>query len=102
MKQRLPARWRPRRRPGLQSEVSGESHYFLGRRYRLRIHEHGGPARVALHGIASLDIFVRHGSTPDLREAQQDDAPRFVPIDVSLLAHDLRIGARRAAPQLVG
>ena len=49
--------------------VSGESHYFLGRRYRLRVHEHDGPARVALRGVASLDLFVRPGTTPDLREA---------------------------------
>src|SRR5512135_524562 len=23
--------------------VNGESHYFMGRRYRLRVHEHDGP-----------------------------------------------------------
>ena len=28
--------------------VSGESHYFLGRRYRLRVVEHEGPGRVVL------------------------------------------------------
>jgi len=49
--------------------VNGESHYFLGRRYRLRVHEHDAPARVAVRGIASLDLFVRPSTSPDQREA---------------------------------
>ena len=49
--------------------VSGESHYFLGRRYRLRVHEHDRPSKVALRGIASLDLFVRPGTTAEQREA---------------------------------
>ncbi len=48
--------------------VSGESHYVLGRRYRLRVHEHDGPATVALRGKASLDLFVRPGTTREQRE----------------------------------
>ena len=48
--------------------VNGESHYFLGQRYRLRVHEHDGPAKVALRGVASLDLFVRQGTSPDQRE----------------------------------
>jgi predicted metal-dependent hydrolase len=49
--------------------VSGESHYVLGRRYRLRVHEVDAPARVALRGIASLDLFVRPGTSVEQREA---------------------------------
>lgn len=49
--------------------VNGESHYYLGRRYRLRVHEHDGPAKVATRGIASLDLFVRPGTTAEQREA---------------------------------
>lgn len=48
--------------------VNGESHYFLGRRYRLRLHEQRGPARLALRGLASMDLFVRPGSTSAQRE----------------------------------
>ncbi len=48
--------------------VNGESHYFLGQRYRLRVHEHDGPARVALRGVASLDLFVRPGTSSKQRE----------------------------------
>lgn len=49
--------------------VNGESHYFLGQRYRLRVHEHEAPARVAVRGIASLDLFVRPGAGAEQREA---------------------------------
>jgi len=49
--------------------VNGESHYFLGKRYRLRVHEQDAPARVAIRGIASLDLFVRPGSSAEQREA---------------------------------
>jgi predicted metal-dependent hydrolase len=49
--------------------VNGESHYFLGQRYRLRVHQHDAPPRVSVRGVSSLDLFVRPGSTPDQREA---------------------------------
>jgi predicted metal-dependent hydrolase len=49
--------------------VNGESHYFLGQRYRLRIHEQDGPARVGVRGVARLDLFVRRGTSADQREA---------------------------------
>ena len=49
--------------------VNGESHYFLGKRYRLRVHEVDAPARVAVRGIASLDLFVRPGTLPAQRDA---------------------------------
>lgn len=48
--------------------VNGESHYFLGQRYRLHVHEHDGPARVAIRGIASIDLFVRPGTSTGQRE----------------------------------
>ena len=49
--------------------VSGESHYFLGTRYRLRVHEQDATPRVAVRGIASLDLFVRPGTDARQREA---------------------------------
>lgn len=48
--------------------VSGESHYFLGRRYRLRVHETIGAFRIVLHGKASMDLFVRPETTTERRE----------------------------------
>lgn len=49
--------------------VNGETHYFLGRRFRLRVHEQNAPARVAIRGLASLDLYVRPGSSAGQREA---------------------------------
>ena len=43
--------------------------YFLGRRYRLRVHEHNAPPKLAIRGIASLDLFIRPGTTIEQREA---------------------------------
>jgi predicted metal-dependent hydrolase len=48
--------------------VNGETHYFLGWRYRLRVHEQNAPALVAIRGLASLDLFVRPGSSAGQRE----------------------------------
>lgn len=39
--------------------VTGESHYFRGRRYRLQIIEAQGPARVRVQGNATLALHVR-------------------------------------------
>jgi len=49
--------------------VSGESHWFLGRRLRLRVHEQAGPPRVAVRGIAAIDLTVRPGTDAAEREA---------------------------------
>lgn len=47
--------------------VNGESHYFMGQRYRLRMQEVNAPARVAIRGLASLDLFVRPGTSAEQR-----------------------------------
>jgi predicted metal-dependent hydrolase len=48
--------------------VGGESHYFLGRRYRLRVTEHEGPNEVILKGNSGLVLRVRPGTSRDKRE----------------------------------
>ncbi|CAK0776470.1 conserved hypothetical protein [Gammaproteobacteria bacterium] len=49
--------------------VNGENHFFLGRRYLLCVHEQTGPARVAVRGLDTLDLFVGFGTTTEQREA---------------------------------
>lgn len=69
-------RWIKRQRAKFQAQprqsercmVSGESHYFLGRRYRLRVHETTGALRITLRGKATLDLFVRPETTTERRE----------------------------------
>lgn len=48
--------------------VSGESHYFMGQRYRLRVVEGSTQMRVALRGKAGLDLFVRPEISTERRE----------------------------------
>jgi predicted metal-dependent hydrolase len=58
--------WIKRQQAGFEAQsrqseremVSGESHYFLGRRYRLRIVEHRGVGIVVLHGKTALELYV--------------------------------------------
>ena len=48
--------------------VSGESHYFRGQRYRLRVIEDNAPPRVRRKGNATLELYVRSNSDASRRE----------------------------------
>ena len=47
---RQQARFAEQTRQSLREMVSGESHYFLGKRYRLRVIERPGPYKVEMGG----------------------------------------------------
>ena len=49
--------------------VSGESHYFEGRRYRLDVTEHDDPPTVRLLNNTRMELRVRPGATREKREA---------------------------------
>jgi predicted metal-dependent hydrolase len=55
-------------RQSAREMVSGESHFFLGRRYRLRVIEHDGPAGVVLRGQTRLELQVRTETNAGQRE----------------------------------
>jgi predicted metal-dependent hydrolase len=61
-------KFREQPRQSAREMVSGESHYFLGQRYRLRIHPHEGTPHVAIRGTATLDLSVRPNTTTEQRE----------------------------------
>jgi predicted metal-dependent hydrolase len=48
--------------------VSGESHYFLGRRYRIHVIEHNGASKVEFRSRTIIDIFVRPETNAEQRE----------------------------------
>jgi len=48
--------------------VDGESHYYQGRRYRIRVVEHNGPAKVEVRSNGFMIVHVRSGSTAEQRE----------------------------------
>lgn len=53
--------------------VSGESHYFMGRRYRLRVLEHGGPNRISRKSNSELIFHIRPGTDREKREQILND-----------------------------
>lgn len=63
------ARFRDQPRQSQREMINGESHYFLGQRYRLRLHERPGPSQVSLRGIATLDMSIRQGTSSAQRES---------------------------------
>ncbi|MHB8237233.1 MAG: M48 family metallopeptidase [Acidithiobacillus ferrivorans] len=48
--------------------VSGESHYYLGRRYRLRIHSTTQAGRIELSHAHFIDLHCRQGASKDHKE----------------------------------
>ena len=69
--------WIRRQQKGLEGQdrqsqremITGESHYVQGRRYRLSVIEHDGPARVSLPNNTTMELRVRPGTDRDKREA---------------------------------
>jgi predicted metal-dependent hydrolase len=61
------ARFEAQPRQSVREMVSGESHYFLGRRYRLQVVEQIGPAKVFLR-THILELSVRPGLDAKARE----------------------------------
>ena len=69
-------RWIRRRQTELEQQdrqsrremVTGESHYFQGRRYRLNVIEHAGPPGVGRSTNTTMELQVRRGSKQDQRD----------------------------------
>ena len=62
------AKFEAQARQSRREMVSGESHYFLGRRYRLRVVERPGPGRVVVRNRTTLELQVRPGLSAEERE----------------------------------
>src|SRR5262249_46822592 len=56
---RQQARFERQPRESAREMVSGESHYFLGHRYRLRVITSDGPVGVVVRTKSSLELYVR-------------------------------------------
>jgi hypothetical protein len=65
---RQQARFASQPRQSAREMVSGESHYFLGQRYRLRVVHHDGAARVVVRKKSTIELHVRPGTSPEQRE----------------------------------
>lgn len=62
------AKFEAQPRQSQREMVAGESHYFLGQRYRLRITEQQGAGKIILRNKAMIDLHVRPGASAEQRE----------------------------------
>jgi predicted metal-dependent hydrolase len=62
------ARFEDQPRQSKREMVSGESHYFLGRRYRLRVVNHDAPAKVMVRNRSIIELYVRKHTSAEHRE----------------------------------
>ena len=70
---RQQARFTEQARQSPREMVSGESHYYLGKRYRLKVIERPGPYKVELKGNSHLNLYVRPGTDTARREKVLND-----------------------------
>jgi predicted metal-dependent hydrolase len=59
-------------RQSAREMVSGESHFFLGRRYRLRLVEANQPRRVAIHSRRVIELRARPNDSVEQRRETMD------------------------------
>jgi len=64
---RQKAKFEQQPRQSEREMVSGESHYFAGRRYRLRVHDASGPARIVIGNNSTIELHVRPGASVETR-----------------------------------
>ena len=62
------ARFEAQPRQSAREMVRGESHYFLGTRYRLCVIQQNGASRVALRNRSTMELYVRPGTSAEQRE----------------------------------
>src|SRR6266446_1074200 len=55
-------------RQSAREMVSGESHYFSGQRYRLRVYVADGAAKVAIRNASIIELHVRVGTSVESRQ----------------------------------
>lgn len=61
-------KFKAQERESAREYVSGESHYFLGHRYRLNVTQRDAPAQVILRNKQVMDLIVRPGSKTAQRQ----------------------------------
>ena len=65
---RQKARFELQPRQSTREMISGESHYFSGKRYRLRVHSIDGRAMVAINNSSTIELHVRPGAALATRQ----------------------------------
>lgn len=60
--------FKEQKRESPRQYVSGESHYYFGKRYLLDVIEHHGQGSIEMSGTKKLKMYVRSGSSQEHRE----------------------------------
>ena len=63
------AKFEVQQRQSKREMISGESHYFLGRRYRLRIVHYDGPGKIVVRDQSTIELLVR----PQISRGQREE-----------------------------
>lgn len=58
---------REQHRQTVRKYVTGESHYYKGNKYLLRVKYHSAPAKIQLNGSKYIDMYVRKDSSRDYK-----------------------------------
>ena len=62
------AKFKAQPRQSAREMVRGESHYFLGTRYRLRVIQQDGAPRIVLRNRSAMELYVQPGTNAEQRE----------------------------------
>jgi len=62
------AKFAGQERQSVRECVTGESHYFQGRRYRLNVIHHNGHPRIVIRNSTTMDMYVKEGTDADYRK----------------------------------
>jgi len=65
---RQKAKFDAQSRQSRREMINGESHYFLGQRYRLNVIQYKGAGKVVLRNKSEIDIYVRPEADAEQRE----------------------------------
>jgi len=65
---RQQAKFEAQPRQSVREMVSGESHYFLGQRYRLRVSKQAGAAKVVVRNKSTIELHMRRELNAEQRE----------------------------------
>lgn len=76
--------------------ISGESHYFFGKRYLIQVIEHDKPNAIKIKGVKTIQLFIRPGTTIEqraimLKEWYRKELKKILPAIVAKWEEELRL-----------
>ncbi len=76
-------KFKTQQREAKREFLTKESHYYLGKRYLLKIHEHNAPPKIELK-TNTIEMYLRPNSTEDKRNKLMEEWYRVKLLDLAL------------------